>query len=82
MPADFFIICQSDTDVQNRAIAASIIDCCTERNTPPWHHEGQGEGRWIVIDFTDVVVHIMLPDLRRYYDLESLWEGGSKNPKL
>jgi ribosome-associated protein len=77
MPADFFVICQSDTGVGNRAIADEIMDACAEKNTRPWHHEGEGEGRWIVIDFTDVVVHIMLPELRRYYDLESLWGGRS-----
>ena len=80
VPADFFIICQSDTTVQNSAIADSIIDACAAKNTRPWHYEGGAEGRWIVVDFTDVVVHIMLPELRRYYDLESLWSG-QKNSK-
>lgn len=74
--ADFFVICQSETDVQNRAIADSIIDRCSEKNTRPWHHEGESEGRWILIDFTDVVVHIMLADLRNFYNLEGLWSAG------
>jgi ribosome-associated protein len=72
-PADFFVICQSDTTVQNRAIAEEIIDRCAEAGAHPWHCEGKENGRWVLIDFTDVVVHILLPDLRRYYDLESLW---------
>jgi ribosome-associated protein len=78
MPADFFIVCQSDNSVQNRAIADAIVDACAEKDTLPWHREGEAEGRWILIDFTDVVVHIMLPELRSYYDLESLWRAGSK----
>ena len=75
-PADFFVICQSDTPVQNRAIAEEIIDRCAEADTYPWHCEGKENGRWILIDFTDVVVHILLPDVRKYYDLESLWSQG------
>jgi ribosome-associated protein len=76
--ADFFIICQSETAVQNNAIADTIIDRCARKNTRPWHHEGEDEGRWILLDFTDVVVHIMLPDLRSYYSLETLWTGGKR----
>ncbi|MBN1128483.1 MAG: ribosome silencing factor [Chitinispirillaceae bacterium] len=75
---DFFVICQSDTTVQNRAIANAILDSCRENGTRPWHCEGKEEGRWVLIDFTDVVVHLLLPDLRSYYDLESLWPEGKK----
>ncbi|MBN2036452.1 MAG: ribosome silencing factor [Chitinispirillaceae bacterium] len=77
-PADYFVICQSDNVVQNRAIADEIIARCGDQYTRPWHHEGTEEGRWIVIDFTDVVVHVLLPDLRRFYDLESLWSEGRR----
>jgi len=76
--ADFFIICQSDTDVQNRAIANAVIDRCAENDTSPWHQEGESSGRWVLIDFTDVVVHIMLADLRSYYALETLWSAGKR----
>lgn len=81
-PADFFVICQSETAVQNRAIAQAIIDRCAEKNSYPWHCEGKEEGRWILVDFTDVVVHILLPDLRDYYDLESLWPRGKRSEIL
>lgn len=76
--ADFFIIGQSETTVQNTAIADAIIDRCARKNTRPWHCEGDREGRWILLDFTDVVVHIMLPELRSYYSLETLWTGGKR----
>jgi ribosome-associated protein len=79
--ADYFIICQSETTVQNRAIAEAILGRCTEKNTRPWRTEGEHDGRWILIDFSDVVVHIMLPDLRSYYNLESLWSDAKRiNP--
>lgn len=77
-PADYFVICQSDTPVQNRAIAEEIIDRCADAGSHPWHVEGKEDGRWVLIDFTDVVVHILLPDLRKYYDLESLWSKGKR----
>jgi ribosome-associated protein len=76
--SDFFIIGQSETTVQNTAIADAIIDQCSRKNTRPWHSEGERNGRWILLDFTDVVVHIMLPELRSYYSLETLWTGGKR----
>lgn len=74
--ADYFIICESETNVQNRAIADAILDNCAEKGTFPWRQEGGNEGRWILLDFSDVVVHIMLPELRTYYNLEDLWSTG------
>jgi ribosome-associated protein len=74
--ADYFVICGSETGVQNRAIAEEITDACAEKGTSPWHQEGSDEGRWILLDFSDVVVHIMLPELRNFYNLEGLWETG------
>jgi len=80
--ADYFIVCEGETDVQNRAIADGIIDRCSERNTIPWHYEGESEGRWVVIDFSDVVVHIMLPDVRKHYNLEDLWRAARKSAQI
>ena len=74
--ADYFIICESETSVHNRAIADAIVDACAEKGTKPWHQEGSDEGRWILLDFSDVVVHVMLSELRSFYNLEELWETG------
>jgi ribosome-associated protein len=73
--ADWFLICQGDNPIHNRAIADAILDALEENHTRPWHVEGREQGRWILLDYTDVVVHVMLPDLRAYYQLESLWEA-------
>jgi ribosome-associated protein len=70
---DWFIICQGDTSVHNQAIFSGIVDGMIECGTRPWKQEGEEDGRWVLIDFSDVVVHVMLPELRQYYDLESLW---------
>jgi len=73
--ADWFVICQGDNTSHTSAIADSVIGALKEKHkTSPWHHEGLEDGRWALIDYTDVVVHVMLPEIRKYYDLESLWE--------
>ncbi len=76
--ADWFIICQGDNTVHNSAIAGGIVESTKELGTRPWREEGSEEGRWVLIDYSDVVVHIMLPELRTYYDLEELWSKGKR----
>jgi len=72
--ADWFIVCSGDNTSHTSAVANEVISALKERHgTAPWHYEGVEEGRWALVDYTDVVVHIMLDDVRKYYDLESLW---------
>jgi len=71
--ADFFVICEGDTDRQTRAIADSIREALQARGVEPFHTHGEREGTWILLDFIDVIVHVFLPGEREYYDLESLW---------
>ena len=72
--ADFFIICQANNNNQLRAIADFIEEDvrinCNER---PYKHEGRQGEQWILIDFVNVVVHVMLPEPRKFYQLEELW---------
>jgi len=77
-PADYFVICQCDTTVHNRASADAVMDRLRALGCRPWKHEGLEEGRWILLDFSDVVVHIMLAELRGYYNIEELWSGSKK----
>jgi ribosome-associated protein len=71
--ADYFVICQGDNSHHNRAIRDSIVDALGAHGVFPWHSEGEQDGRWILIDYSDVVVHIMTPQVRGYYALEELW---------
>jgi len=71
--ADWFIICQGDNTSHTSAIADGVISALKEKQTAPWRYEGVEDGRWALIDYTDVVVHVMLPELREFYNLESLW---------
>ncbi len=72
--ADFFIVCEASNQPQLRAIADNVEfrvkDKCEEN---PYHHEGLQNLQWVLIDYVNVVVHIMLPENRRFYKLEEMW---------
>ena len=72
--ADFFIICQANNPNQLKAIADSIEEEVKENCTEtPYKHEGRQAQQWILIDYVNVVVHVMLPEPRIFYQLEELW---------
>ena len=72
--ADWFIVCSGDNTSHTTAVANEVIGALKARHgTAPWHYEGIEDGRWALVDYTDVVVHVMLEDVRKHYDLESLW---------
>jgi ribosome-associated protein len=72
--ADFFIICEATSQTQVRAIAENVEDkvkdVCDEA---PYHHEGYQKLQWVLIDYVNVVVHVMLPENRKFYKLEEMW---------
>jgi ribosome-associated protein len=71
---DFFIICSGTSEPHLRAIVEEIID--TLRDTHglrPRATEGTRQAAWIVLDYFDVIVHVMRGDVREHYDLEGLW---------
>ena len=71
----YFIICQGNSPTQVDAIAESVGDLCRERlREKPAHVVGRENAQWVAMDYGDVLVHIFLPDVREYYDLEHLWE--------
>ncbi len=74
--ADYFVICEGDTDRQVRAITDSIVSACKEKGVRPLRTAGYEDGSWVVLDYASVIVHVFLPGERSYYDLESLWRGG------
>jgi ribosome-associated protein len=81
--ADWFVIASGFSDVQVRAIARSVEDRIEEETGRlPLRKEGQTEGRWVLIDYGEVIVHALTPDERSYYDLESFWGHGEKESYL
>ncbi|MFU8884110.1 MAG: ribosome silencing factor [Cyanobacteriota bacterium] len=77
--ADWFVICSGLSDVQVRAIARSVEDKLEEQlGRLPLRREGQSEGRWVLIDYGEVIVHVLTPTEREYYDLEAFWGHGDQ----
>jgi ribosome-associated protein len=72
--ADFFIICEASSTTQVKAIADSIEDEVKKNcDELPYKHEGRQSLQWVLIDYVNVVVHVMLPENRRFYKLEDMW---------
>lgn len=72
--ADFFIICEAKSHVQVRAIADFVEEEVGKKcEEEPYKHEGMQASHWILIDYVNVVVHIMQPETRKFYKLEELW---------
>ena len=70
---DFFVIATGYSEIQVQAIADAIVDGSREAGEAPAHVEGRAGGRWVLIDFIDVVAHVMLPEEREKYKLDRLW---------
>jgi len=72
--ADFFIVCEGGSTTQVRAIADSVEEEVRKNcDELPYKHEGRTSMQWVLIDFVNVVVHVMLPESRRFYKLEDMW---------
>lgn len=71
--ADFFVICEGDTDRQVRAIVDSIEERARENGVRPLNVAGLRDASWACLDFDAVIAHVFLPGERTFYDLEGLW---------
>jgi len=71
--ADYFIICSGAADTQVRAIINSVEDVLEEEGIYVKNKEGIDEGRWAVLDYADVIVHVFHKNEREHYQLEKLW---------
>lgn len=72
--ADFFIICQASNPTQLKAIADFIeYDVKEKTGETVYKHEGRQSLQWILIDYVNIVVHVMLPEPRKFYQLEEMW---------
>lgn len=70
---DFFLICSGTSDTHVRAIAEHVIESLQAAGTRPYQVEGLSQGRWVLVDYVDFVVHVFHPSLRTFYQLEGLW---------
>ncbi len=70
---DWFVIATGFSELQMQAICDAVVDATTEMGQKPLHVEGREPGRWVLIDYVDVVVHLMMPEERDRFRLEALW---------
>ena len=72
--ADYFVVCTGNTEKHVKAISQEItVELKKHHKVACNHIEGYQEGKWILMDFIDVIVHIYLEDMREFYELEDLW---------
>ncbi len=74
---DFFVIASGQADVQVQAIARSIADGLRRADQTPVGIEGVESGRWALLDYFDVVIHVFRPEVRDYYQLERLYDDAA-----
>jgi iojap-related protein len=77
--ADYFVICSGTSSVQVRAIVEHIMEKLDEMGLRPHHVEGLQKGRWVLLDYELVVVHVFHKVEREFYDLERLWGDAEKS---
>ena len=72
--ADYMVIVSGTSDTHVKALARSASDNLRKLNVIPIGETGHALGEWVLVDFGDVVLHVMRPQVREYYDLETLWD--------
>ncbi|NDV95609.1 ribosome silencing factor [Dysgonomonas sp. 521] len=69
----YFVICEGNTPTQVSAISDEIVDYLKKKKERPITIDGLRESRWVGIDYGTVIVHVFLPELREFYNIEHLW---------
>ena len=71
---DYFVICQGNSPNQVSAITDSVADTVRENcGKKPYAIDGLRNSQWVAMDYDDILVHVFLPDVRAFYDIEHLW---------
>jgi ribosome-associated protein len=75
---DFFVLASGGTQRQVRTIVDAVGRALRELGERPIRREGETEGRWVLLDYVDVVVHVFAQEEREFYDLERLWRDAPR----
>ena len=78
--ADFLVLMSGRSDRQVRSVADGVIEQLKEQGHRPGSVEGMQQGQWVLVDYSDVIVHVFVDEARRYYDLEGLWMDATRVP--
>jgi ribosome-associated protein len=76
--ADYFVIASAENPRQMRALVDTLAKDLRDDGVRPAHQEGSPDSGWVLIDYSDVIVHLFSPDLRDYYALEDLWSAATQ----
>lgn len=79
---DYMVICTGRTEQQVHSLCDEVEDKLLEAGVSPRKKEGQNEGRWAILDYGTVLVHIFHPEQRQFYKLERLWDEGTNRVEL
>lgn len=71
--ADYFVICTATSNTQVKAMSDACEEAMEKHGEHVHHIEGHRDGTWLLLDFSDVVVHVFTDETRKFYDLERLW---------
>lgn len=77
--ADYMIVVSGTSDTHVKALARNASDTLRKQDVNPLNEDGADVGEWVLVDFGDVVLHVMRPEVREYYDLEKLWDEDVRN---
>jgi ribosome-associated protein len=77
--ADFMIVATGSSSRQNKAMAERLVTRIKQQGLSPLGVEGEREAEWVLVDLADVVVHLMLPQTRAFYNLEKLWDDSTRS---
>jgi len=75
---NYFLICEGNSEPQIKAILEAIDETLKTNKIFPHHVEGKNELQWVLMDYNDFIIHIFLPKVRIYYELEKLWGDAEK----
>ncbi|PYP17197.1 MAG: ribosome silencing factor [Gemmatimonadetes bacterium] len=70
---DYFVIVSGTSNAHVRGMAEYLVSALAPSGIEPHHVEGLAQGRWVLLDYVDFVVHVFHPELRDFYQLERLW---------